>query len=1004
MKKYYPTSSKEKKGSKAETLIQHRLVAKRYMIKMVIREDEMSVDHLAFDREMDRNVSLKVIPPEVARDTGAMNALKRETDAALLLADEHIARLYDLETWKDLTYAVYEYVPGSSLSHLMDEKDRPLTLEEALPLLKQLAVALDFAHRNRPRMVHADLKPSNILLTENGSVKVTDFGVARVFSDTIIRVSAAEDPATFGYKAPEQIAGKEVGVATDIYAMGAIAYEMLSGRPPFYEGDLRSQILNSEVKKIEEIPEHANQAILCALSKNEAERPKSAVDFVAMLAGEKSVPVPKAKEEPVKVEPPAGVSQPVPGPGVGPAAPSGKKKPVMILLAALMIAVAAGAGWFFMQTGKAPKTPAEKGGKPAAAVAPKGGEEKAPGPKEPGQKTAATPAPEPAAKVPEPAQGFKIERPTIGDVVVDSTPQGAEILLDGKKMGVTPTTLTDIQEGPHALTLRKEGFDPWQKQIEIIALKRSEVNAELEMAFGSLEVGSTPEEADVYLDGKKVGVTPLVLNDVKKGMHQIAVKKKEYEDWEQKVKIASGESIKLFAELGEVYGSLNIDSRPGEADVYLDGRNQGKTPLVLERVKEGKQQVEIMKEGFAAWKRTIVIKSGKDTEVMADLEAAFGSLKITSKPAEANVLIDGKLQGKTPLMLDKLKSGALKVEVGGLACHESLIREVAVPAGKSAESEFVLKSICGSISVASEPTDAKWYFDDKPQGNTPGTLKNIEKGKHTIKITKADHIDWAGIVEIQPDGTETVKAKLDRIPPKSGDSYRDPVTGMMFTWVEGGCYQMGSPANEPGRNADEGPVHEACVKGFWMGIYEVTQEEWKKVVGGNPAFFNKGGDYPVENVSWSGVQSFIQRLNQQVEAVAKDSPPFRLPTEAEWEFAARGRGGSQVFAGSNQVNAVAWYKNNSKRTTHPVGKKLPNEKGLYDMSGNVYEWVADVYVEDAYGKHAKNSPVISSGGSERVCRGGSWFHTEEECRSAARGKFSADTPNTYVGFRLVRGR
>ncbi len=997
MKKYYPKNKKESKGSKAETLIQHRLVAKRYMIKMVIREDEMSVDHLAYDREMDRNVVLKVIPPEVAKDQAAMGSLKRETDAALLLADEHIARLYNVETWKDLTFAIYEYVPGSSLYHLMEEKDRLLTLEEAIPLLKQVADAIDFAHQNRPRIIHADLKPSNVLLTEAGLVKVADFGVARVFSDTVIRVSAAEDAATFGYKAPEQITGKEAGSAADIYALAAIAYEMLSGRPPFYEGDLRSQILNNPVNKIDDVPEHVNQAILCGLSKDQADRPKSAGDFLAMLVGDKPVPVSKeetrklSKEAEPPLPPPsdAAVKHASPDPG-------SKSKMLPIVLGILLIAIIAGAGLFWMQKGKPAKPSAEKAPSQQQVAQDTAAEK-------PKAQTAAVPV----AKTEEPVQGIKIERPTIGDVAVDSVPSGAEIYFDDKKAGVTPTTLTDLSEGVHTLTLKKQGFDEWRKEIEIIALKRSEVIAELETIYGGLDVTSTPEEAEVYLDGKKVGITPVVLEHVKKGLREIVVKKTGYEDWDQKVKIASGESIKLFAELGAVYGSLLIESRPVDADVYLGGRNQGKTPLTLERVKEGKQEIEISKEGYQAWKQSVTVKPGKPVQVTADLIAAYGSLKISSKPTGAAILIDGKQQGKTPLKLDKLKSGRIQVEVG-MECHESVIRDIAIPAGKAAESEFVLKSVCGNISVVSEPADAKWFFDDKYQGRTPGRLTDIEKGKHTVKLTKTDYIDWVGIVDVKPDGTETVTAKLDPVPLKVGDTYMDPVTGMAFTWVEGGCYQMGTPPKELGRDADEGPVHEVCVNGYWMGIYEVTQAEWKQIMGGNPAFFNKGGDYPIENVSWNMVQTFIGKLNQQLKGklgkAAGKSSFYRLPTEAEWEFAARDRGGDQRFSGGNQANGVGWNKNNSKRTTHPVGKKTPNNLGIYDMSGNVYEWVEDVYGEDAYAKHSKSNPVVQSGGSERVARGGSWFHSEKESRSAKRNMFSAETPNTYVGFRLVKPR
>ena len=136
---------------------------------------------------------------------------------------------------------------------------------------------------------------------------------------------------------------------------------------------------------------------------------------------------------------------------------------------------------------------------------------------------------------------------------------------------------------------------------------------------------------------------------------------------------------------------------------------------------------------------------------------------------------------------------------------------------------------------------------------------------------------------------------------------------MEFVWVPGGCYRMGSNSGED----DEQPVHEVCVDGFWLGKYEVTQAEWQRVMGNNPSHF-KGDRNPVEIVSWDDAQEFIKRLN------AKGNGTFRLPTEAEWEYAARSGGKDEKYAGGNDVDRVAWYKSNSGGKTHPVGTKAPN--------------------------------------------------------------------------------
>ncbi|MCW5199985.1 SUMF1/EgtB/PvdO family nonheme iron enzyme, partial [Desulfobulbus sp. F1] len=183
-----------------------------------------------------------------------------------------------------------------------------------------------------------------------------------------------------------------------------------------------------------------------------------------------------------------------------------------------------------------------------------------------------------------------------------------------------------------------------------------------------------------------------------------------------------------------------------------------------------------------------------------------------------------------------------------------------------------------------------------------------------------------------------VQAKAE---PKQGDSINDDATGMKLAYVPGGCFDMGSPSNEEGHENDEGPVHKVCVDSFWMGQYEVTQGQWKKIMDANPSEFKKGGNYPVEQVSWDDAQDFIKKLNSST------GKSYRLPTEAEWEYACRANSSSR-YCGGDDLDALAWHSKNSGGSTHPVGGKQGNGFGLYDMSGNVWEWCADQYDSDYY--------------------------------------------------------
>jgi formylglycine-generating enzyme required for sulfatase activity len=212
--------------------------------------------------------------------------------------------------------------------------------------------------------------------------------------------------------------------------------------------------------------------------------------------------------------------------------------------------------------------------------------------------------------------------------------------------------------------------------------------------------------------------------------------------------------------------------------------------------------------------------------------------------------------------------------------------------------------------------------------------------------------------------------------------------------VPGGCFQMGCGEWAKPCDDNEKPVHEVCLDDFRIGKYELTQKQWTQIMGYNPSSFENGDHYPVENVSWEHVQEFIRRLNK----ISKKT--YRLPTGAEWEYAARSGGKAQKYAGGNDIDKFAWYDENSGNQTHPVGTKAPNGLGIYDMSGNVWEWCEDVYDERAYEKHERNNPLITTGSSFRVIRGGSWFNLPMLVRAAFRFRDSADYRFNCVGFRL----
>jgi formylglycine-generating enzyme required for sulfatase activity len=215
--------------------------------------------------------------------------------------------------------------------------------------------------------------------------------------------------------------------------------------------------------------------------------------------------------------------------------------------------------------------------------------------------------------------------------------------------------------------------------------------------------------------------------------------------------------------------------------------------------------------------------------------------------------------------------------------------------------------------------------------------------------------------------------------------------GIEMVFVEGGEFIMGDAELE------DAPPHKVTVSSFYIGKYPVTQAQWEAVMGNNPSEFKNCENCPVENVSWYDCQGFIQKLN------AKTGKTYRLPTEAEWEYAARGgkRSKGYKYAGSNEIEAVAWYGGNSNDKTHPVGQKKPNELGIYDMTGNVWEWCCDWYGESYYNSSPGNNPKGPESGRYRVLRGGSWGNFAESCLVAGRNDWDPGRRGDYLGFRLL---
>lgn len=272
-----------------------RLLSDRYRVVKELGRGGMGVVYLAHDEELDMDVAVKFLPVELANDRRALEQLRSEAKLSMSLAHPNIMRLHTLDASGQFKFLVMEYVDGPSLLDVLREKER-LPLDEAVPIIKAVCQGLEYAHSKR--LLHRDLKPANIMLTSDEEVKITDFGIARQMRESMSKLSQKTISGTPAYMAPEHIMGEHLTVRSDIYSLGAVAYELLAGHPPFYQGDILAQIRFKEPPLIPGIPDSVNTAILSALAKSSDSRPDCASTFYkALTAATLEAPAPATPVE-----------------------------------------------------------------------------------------------------------------------------------------------------------------------------------------------------------------------------------------------------------------------------------------------------------------------------------------------------------------------------------------------------------------------------------------------------------------------------------------------------------------------------------------------------------------------------------------------------------------------------------------------------------------------------------------------------------------------------------
>lgn len=498
-----------------------------------------------------------------------------------------------------------------------------------------------------------------------------------------------------------------------------------------------------------------------------------------------------------------------------------------------------------------------------------------------------------------------------------------------------------------------------------------------------------------------------------------------------------GENVTVEKKLRPAYGYLNVTSSPESgAIVYIDGKKVGVTPLTTDKLASGEHKVRVMKEMYSAVEKTFTVTDGNTTQAPMTMSANFVNVTVTTD-SESDIYVDNELKGKGSWS-GRLGEGNHAFEARK-ASHRNSVENIKLTLGQN-ESIVIPNPtpIYGTIDISTNPIGANIVIDGKNFGTTPRVLANVLIGTHELRLEKTGCTPVAKNITLDEKNKLTISEKLQT----GGDTSVKlsfglenktfTVNGVSFKmiYVKDGTFTMGCTSEQGGDcDSDEKPTHSVTLSDYYIGKFEVTvglfrafinetnyrtdadKEGWSYVWTGSSLEKKNGvnwkcdangkvrssseDNHPVIHVSWNDAKTFCEWLTR------KTGQTFRLPTEAEWEYAARGgnKSNGYKYSSSNAIGNVAWYWDNADKKTHAVGTKSPNELGIYDMSGNVYEWCQDWYGN--YSSGSQTNPTGPSSGSLRVLRGGSWLNYARGCRISHRYNNNPDSRTFNYGFRLV---
>lgn len=631
---------------------------------------------------------------------------------------------------------------------------------------------------------------------------------------------------------------------------------------------------------------------------------------------------------------------------------------------------------------------------------------------------------------------------TAKSVRLEPNVAGADIeILDGLRLKTGARYL--LRPGEYTVRGQLPGYYDVDEFIQVGRDNQQTIPIIFKRLPGIVNVTSTPTSATVLLNGQQIGQTP-VSHEVPAGQAIFEVNAPRYQDGSISIDV-KGMAVEQDAhvDLAPNWGDITIPTQPDSAAIFVDGQDTGFTTPGPAEILAGDHELMIKKPGYAPWKDLILVEAGETRTLDSiQLRPVQGALTIESTPPSASVTINGEFKGTTPLRDVEVKPNENQEIEVLLAGYHIDQREITLTPGQERTLQIALEEEKGAVQVTTEPKDIELFVDgvrvDLP-GDRTLTLHAIN---HRFEVRKDGYAGWVKEVAVQPGQTQEIKIRLLTIEEAEIEYLKQnsvSVDGQQLQLLQPSPIRMGASRSQPGRRANEPFRVTILNRMFYLGVFEVTNAEFRKF---NPA--HRSGDYhghnldkdqqPVVNVPWQeaalycnylsekqGLEPFYVTRGAKVIDIKRNSIGYRLPSEAEWTWAARHVEGQDDLllypwgskfpptqdrlgnfadsASRHVVGRIIIGYNDNYTVSGEVGAFLPNSKGLFDLGGNVAEWVHDFYDIPTVESTIEN--LGPRQGQYRVMRGSSFLHgTITDLRLSFRDYGTEGRAD--VGFRIAR--